>query len=469
MQYPFSIIVAATQNNGIGYENRIPWFIKEDIAEFKRITSEAKVGAKNVVIMGRKTWESIPQKMRPLVNRINIVVSGTIEKPSSTELIVRSFPEAFEKIATLAKNGEEIGEIFVMGGSSLYRRGLQSDNCQTIYLTNVFVQCNCDTFLPPIDLTRFELSVIGSIQQSQSGDKPFFQMVQYKKRHEEHQYLDTVRQCIFAGNNKNDRTGTGTWSLFGTRMRFCLENNTIPLLTTKKVDWRSIVEELLWMIAGGTDTKKLSNKRVKIWDKNGSRDFLDRSGFTEREVGDLGPVYGHQWRHFGAEYVDCKTNYTGQGEDQLQNVIKTIRSNPDDRRMLVCSWNPTDLKKMALPPCHVLFQFYVFEGKLSCQMYQRSVDLGLGACFNIASYSLLTAMIAQICNLEPHEFVYCLGDYHVYKNHVEPLMQQLTRQPRPFPKLLLNKERTEIDQFTSDDIQLVEYDPHPKIRMEMAI
>lgn len=220
-------------------------------------------------------------------------------------------------------------------------------------------------------------------------------------------------------------------------MRFSLRNNSFPLLTTKRVFWRGLAEELLWFIKGDTNANHLAEKNVHIWDANGSREFLDNLGFKEREVGDLGPVYGFQWRHFGAEYKDFNTDYTNQGVDQLKEVIETIKTNPTDRRIILTAWNPSAIPKMALPPCHMMCQFYVYNGELSCQMYQRSCDMGLGVPFNIASYSLLTIMIANVTGLKPGEFIHVTGDTHVYNNHIEPLKEQLKRNPFPFPKVCL--------------------------------
>nr|XP_025742433.1 thymidylate synthase isoform X2 [Callorhinus ursinus] len=216
-------------------------------------------------------------------------------------------------------------------------------------------------------------------------------------------------------------------------------------------------------------SSELSSKGVKIWDANGSRDFLDSLGFSNREEGDLGPVYGFQWRHFGAEYKDKDSDYSGQGVDQLQKVIDTIKTNPDDRRIILCGWNPKDLPLMALPPCHALCQFYVVNGELSCQLYQRSGDMGLGVPFNIASYALLTYMIAHITGLKPGDFIHTLGDAHIYLNHIEPLKMQLQREPRPFPKLRILRKVETIDDFKAEDFQIEGYSPHPTIKMEMAV
>ena len=286
---------------------------------------------------------------------------------------------------------------------------------------------------------------------------------------EEQQYLDIVRDIIENGVLRDDRTGTGTLSKFGVQMRFSLRNNVFPLLTTKKVFWRGVAEELIWFVGGRTNAKELSDKGVKIWDQNGSREFLDRHGLSHREEGDLGPVYGFQWRHFGVTYEDMHTDYTGKGVDQLADCISKIKNSPEDRRIIITAWNPVDLPLVALPPCHMLCQFYVANGELSCQMYQRSADMGLGVPFNIASYALLTVMVAHVCGLKAGDFVHTIGDAHVYINHVEALQTQLQRKPKAFPKLFLNKDVTDIDQFTFADCTVEDYNPDAPIKMVMAV
>ncbi|XP_043526221.1 thymidylate synthase [Frieseomelitta varia] len=290
-----------------------------------------------------------------------------------------------------------------------------------------------------------------------------------EKEHEEYQYLNIIKKVIKEGTRKDDRTGVGTLSIFGTQMRFTLRDNVFPLLTTKRVFWKGVLEELLWFIRGSTNAKELTEKNVHIWDANSSRNFLDSSGFTDREEGDLGPVYGFQWRHFGAEYKDMHTDYSGQGIDQLEQVIDKIRHSPNDRRIIMTAWNPVDIPKMALPPCHCFVQFYVNNGELSCQLYQRSADMGLGVPFNIASYSLLTYMLAHITNLKPGEFVHTMGDCHVYLNHISALEEQIKRVPKSFPCLKIVKNVENINDFTADDFELIGYVPHTKISMPMAV
>ncbi|KJE89206.1 thymidylate synthase [Capsaspora owczarzaki ATCC 30864] len=284
------------------------------------------------------------------------------------------------------------------------------------------------------------------------------------------QYLDLIRAIIENGDERLDRTGTGTRSIFGAQMRFSLRDGVMPLLTTKRVFWRGVAEELLWFVAGNTNATALSDKDIHIWDANGSRAFLDGRGLQHREEGDLGPVYGFQWRHFGAPYTTMHADYEGKGVDQLKHVIETIKTNPNDRRLIISAWNPVDIPNMALPPCHMMCQFHVSSKKeLSCLMYQRSADMGLGVPFNIASYALLTIMVAEVTGLTPGELVHTIGDAHVYLNHIDPLKEQLKREPRPFPTFKLNRKVTEIDDFRFEDFVITGYNPHAKIEMDMAV
>jgi len=287
--------------------------------------------------------------------------------------------------------------------------------------------------------------------------------------HEEYQYLHLLEEIMNTCVVRQDRTCVGTKSVFGRTMRFSLRNGKIPLLTTKRVFWRGVVTELLWFMSGNTSAQTLQAQNVHIWDKNGSREFLDSVGLCEREEGDLGPIYGFQWRHFGAEYTNMHQNYEGKGVDQLSQVIHDLKHNPHSRRIILSAWNPCAIPQMALPPCHVLAQFYVSSGtgELSCQMYQRSADMGLGVPFNIASYSLLTHILAKMCGLRAGEFIHVMGDCHVYMNHVLPLEQQLSRTPRPFPTVSFSDWEGLVPR--PEHIHLKDYHPMGPIEMEMAV
>ncbi|KAK7061336.1 thymidylate synthase/dCMP hydroxymethylase domain-containing protein [Favolaschia claudopus] len=298
--------------------------------------------------------------------------------------------------------------------------------------------------------------------------------------HDEQQYLDLIRRVLDTGAPRPDRTGTGTLSLFAPpSLRFSLADSTLPLLTTKRTFLRGIIEELLWFVRGATDSTLLAAKGVKIWDGNGSAAFLQSRGLGHRREGDLGPVYGFQWRHFGAKYVDCDKDYAGEGVDQLKECIRKIKSDPTDRRIILSAWNPADIPHMALPPCHMMCQFYVHlppasspaeKPKLSCLMFQRSADLGLGIPFNIASYALLTHMIAQVTGTVAHELIIQLGDAHVYRDHVDALEIQLTRTPKPFPKLRWARENIDdIEAFEYADFVVEGYECHPSIPMKMSV
>lgn len=510
----FAVVVAATaENMGIGRNGDLPWKLAGDMAYFKRKTSNVVNSTKmNAVIMGRKTWESIPEKFRPLSKRFNVILSKNplIRKELNlpdTVLTAGSLDEALAALGT-AEMSERIESIYVIGGGSVYSEAVKSNLCSKIYLTSIeTVISDIDTFFPVIPAHKYRLtsrsapvtedsityrfteydviddnlvldaagaagvsSSIGAASSSESKlSSPSLSATAASPNLEEQQYLDLIRDIITNGVVRGDRTGTGTISKFGVQMRFSLRNDNFPLLTTKKVFWRGVAEELLWFVKGSTNAKELQDKDIHIWDGNGSREFLDSRGLSHREVGDLGPVYGFQWRHFGAEYKDMHSDYSGKGVDQLIDCINKLKSTPEDRRIIMSAWNPADLDKMALPPCHMFCQFYVANNELSCQMYQRSADMGLGVPFNIASYSLLTYMIAQVCGMRLGDFVHTIGDAHVYLNHVDALKEQLARTPKPFPKFKLNQNVKNIEEFKYEDFVVEGYNPDAVIKMKMAV
>eukprot|EP00300_Choanocystis_sp_HF-7_P003398 c12607_g1_i1.p1 GENE.c12607_g1_i1~~c12607_g1_i1.p1 ORF type:complete len:482 (+),score=87.60 c12607_g1_i1:59-1504(+) len=470
-------VVESSRGLGIGVNGGLPWkSLPSDMAHFKAVTLGS---GRSAVVMGRSTWESIPERFRPLEKRLNVVLSSspeTLDVPAGV-LAFSSLPDAIQAL-------ERVGNcdhIYVIGGAKVFKDAIDQGYCDKLVITHVQGPEAelCDAFFPP--LTGWACaSQSDEVTDERTGYKlrfceyaPQHQIAQQNDdsptpRHPEHQYLDLIRRIIATADHRDDRTHVGTVAIFGTQMRFDLRTS-FPLLTTKKVFFRGVVEELLWFLRGCTDSNELKKRNIHIWDENGSRSFLDNLGFTDRKEGDLGPVYGFQWRHFGAKYIDAYSDYTGQGIDQLKLCIEQIRTNPNSRRIVMSAWNPVDIPKMALPPCHILCQFFVSHGELSCHMYQRSGDMGLGVPFNIASYALLTCMVAKVCNLKPGDFVHTIGDTHVYNTHIEALREQLTREPKPFPTLRINTNKTDIDSITAEEIVLEGYEHHPTIKMQMAV
>ncbi|CAA0819535.1 Bifunctional dihydrofolate reductase-thymidylate synthase 1 [Striga hermonthica] len=499
----YQVVVAATPDMGIGKDGKLPWKLPGDLKFFKEITATTlDPKKKNAVMMGRKTWESIPPQFRPLPGRLNVVLtrSGSPKNHDVENVIFcNSVPSALKLLAE-PPYSISVDKVFLIGGGEILREALNAPECDAIHITEIKSCITCDTFIPPIDTSLYqpwystspleengipycfvtyvrlhtnsgcEINCDGRAPPSKKSKHSNFTFLPkfIFEKHEEYLYLRLIEDIILNGNTKGDRTGTGTLSKFGCQMRFNLRKS-FPLLTTKRVFWRGVVEELLWFISGSTNAKVLQEKGIHIWDGNASREFLDSIGLTEREEGDLGPIYGFQWRHFGARYTNMHADYAGQGFDQLLDVINKIRNKPDDRRIILSAWNPSDLNLMALPPCHMFAQFYVANGELSCQMYQRSADMGLGVPFNIASYALLTCMIAHVCGLAPGDLVHVIGDAHVYKTHIGPLQEQLKKQPRPFPILTINQHKRDIDSFVAADFELKNYEPHPKLEMKMAV
>lgn len=287
--------------------------------------------------------------------------------------------------------------------------------------------------------------------------------------HDENQYINLITDILIGGETIKSRNGI-VKTIYGSAMHFNLKENTIPLITTKKLAWKTCLKELFWFIDGSTDNNILQKQNVKIWNKNSSRQFLDSRNLYNNKENDLGPIYGHQWRHFNANYIDCKTDYKNKGVDQLKYIIDNLKDdeNKYSRRLIISAWNPCQLNEMALPPCHVMAQFNVSNNnKLSCSLYQRSGDIGLGVPFNIASYSFLTHIIAKHCNLEASEFIYYLGNCHIYEEHINSLKEQIKNKPYIFPKINILNKKEDIGDYTLKDINIDNYTYHKQINMEM--
>ena len=289
------------------------------------------------------------------------------------------------------------------------------------------------------------------------------------KFHEEYQYLNLIDDILKHGDEIEGRNGK-TKVVHGAVMQFSLRDNVIPILTTKKVAWKTCLKELLWFISGNTDNKVLNKQKVHIWDGNASKEFMESRGLTNYEEGDLGPIYGFQWRHFNAKYNSCNDDYEDKGVDQLKEIISMLRDDKEkySRRIILSAWNPQQINEMALPPCHILAQFHVnSKDELSTTLYQRSGDVGLGVPFNIASYSFLTYILAKHCNLKPGEFIHYLGNTHIYDDHYESLEKQLLNEPFIFPTIVVKNKHDNIEDYTLEDFEINNYKHHEKIKMDM--
>ncbi len=460
---PFSIIVATDATNGIAKSGSIPWSNKED-GKFFRETTIGK--GRNVVIMGRITYENIPEEHRPLQNRKCVVVSRTWKQEEHPEISV--YPSLLDALAGVGGMLSQYDDIFVAGGEQLYIETLRNFTylCKRIYVTKFKTDYSCDQHFPFDSVKDFPL-VSDPLKTRDYTRFTFAPVVD----HDEHNYLKVLKLVKETGEAKIDRTGTGTRSVFGVSMSFDIRDR-LPVVTTRKINVDAIIKELLFFISGKTNTQILSDAGVKIWEANTRKRVLENLQLPWDE-GDMGPSYPVQWRHFGADYQGCHVDYTGQGMDQLANLIKGIREDPLSRRHILTAWNPLQIHEMALPPCHLLAQFNVSGDRryLDCQVYMRSGDLFLGVPFNITSYALLTYMIAHVCNLRPRKLVISIGDAHVYNNHTDQVKRQLGRTPRPFPTLALREATRlhEISDFTINSFIIEGYSSWPPIAAEMAV
>ncbi len=461
------LIAAVDECGGLSREGHLPWKNtaegKADMAYFKQVTEG------NAVLMGWNTWLSIG---RLLPDRFNIIVTAKHleEAPPTEDGKCAVFNDPDDAIAYGRKWEMHTGKrCFIIGGEQMYRYYLSRYNFIEQLITIIPGDYNCDKFYPGALPNRDKI-------HERAAGKPLF--LTHKQEPEETRYLDLFRQVLNKGHYKLDRTGTGTISLFSPpELRFSLENYTLPVITTKTVALKTgVIPELLWFISGSTDTRKLEAKGCNIWKGNTSREFLDKRGLPYAEK-DMGPGYGFQWRHSGAEYKGMEADYTDQGVDQLQAIITLLKTDPDSRRMLMCSWVPPYLSQMALPPCHILYQVYTHvspvDGKrrLSAKMYQRSADSFLGVPFNITSYALLTHIIAELTGCIAHELVMTFGDYHIYQNHIDQVKEQLGRSPRAFPKIVFKEGVSELNiaDITEKDFKIVGYSPYGHITAPMAV
>ena len=461
-------IVAFCQNYGISFENNIPWHIPEDLKFFKRMTKDS------IVVMGRKTFESIGH---PLSNRLHVVLTKNPEEYAKSfsilefeNIIFVNYENVFDVIN---KYAFEYTNTFIIGGSDIYE--LFYDKMNTLYVTYVDKKYETDRSFPKIT-NDFALATFSEKYLS-SQENCFYRFLKYERVNNKLTFDESyLKLCTkFLSSNvspRENRTDTPTISLFGEQIEFDI-STYVPLLTTKRMAWKSCIEELLWFLRGNTDANILKNKNVNIWNGNSSREFLDNVGLNHLEEGDCGANYSFQWRHFGQEYKDCNTQYTKNTEgDQINNIIHLLKTNPTSRRIFLSAWNPCHLNKTVLPPCHVSAQFFVDNDKgLSCHMYQRSCDVFLGLPFNIFSYTVLVYILAKKCDLVPKKLVISFGDVHIYSNHLEQVLQQSRRAVLTSPKLIISEtiKDKDFEDITINDFEIIGYYPHPSIKGVMAI
>jgi dihydrofolate reductase/thymidylate synthase len=495
-----SLIVACDSQYGIGKNNKIPWYISEDLKFFSKITNQ------HCVVMGKNTWQSLPEGNRGLKNRINLVFSKTMgsinlqkeNKTFSETYIVRDM-EHLSRIYQTVGCGKKI---FVIGGSFIYKEFLKNYShwIENIYFTRIQKDYQCDVFFPEKEWADFvnqkNIQIItekinGKTIDKNNGENVDYEITKYSVVHlrlkdeigcesisrvnkDEMGYLNLLRKILEEDKDGRQTRNGKTFSVFGPELEFDLTENTLPLLTTRKMFLRGIFEELIFFIRGETNTKLLEEKGVNIWKGNTSKEFLKGRGL-DYEEGDMGPMYGFQWRHFGAEYKSSEMGY-----DQLYQLIKGLVEDPHSRRHLLTTYNPSAVEKSVLAPCHgIVVQMYVDGECLDCKMYQRSCDAVLGEPFNITSYALMTHLIAWVCGLKARRLILTFGDVHIYEQHLEGVKEQLKRPPFEFPKLKIKKEwvgngekKVEdriqfLEEMKFDDLEVVGYKSHPGIKFDM--
>lgn len=492
----FNVIVAYDKNRGIGKDNKLPWDIKTDIKWFKEITTRTIYPTLiNVVIMGKNTWHSLPFKSRPLEKRINIIVSSTLELTDEIQknkiIISKTFDDALAKAYEISN----LDKIFVIGGEQLYKTAILHKNLGKIYAAEIDGDYDCDKFFPSIYDYKFKTIYTNSEFDLIKNENVQVKMVKYSKIEKsnsgigiwlpnvqalsgEYQYLNVLSYLLSSGESRQTRNSR-TLSTFGSNMVFDL-NNGFPLLTTKRVFFRGVFEELKFFLQGKTDTNILTQKGIKIWEPNTSKEFLEKCNL-DYQPGDMGNMYGLQLRAFGCDYKGCNNNYLGQGIDQIKNSLDLLKKDPASRRNILTTFNPSNVHQGVLYPCHgISIQFYLSKDNgLSCCMTQRSADIICGVPFNIASYALLVHIYCAILNTEnpsqkyyPDRLTLNFGDLHMYEvsDHIECAKLQLSREPYKFPELEIIKQITlnTIDDLEFSDIILKNYQAHPAIKVNMV-
>ncbi len=456
----FNIILATDENNGIGKNNSIPWTNSLDLKLFKSLT-ESNLLTK-VIIMGHNTMKSL--KNGYLKNRINIVITTELNE---NYINVDNFEQALETAYGIV--GKDPSRIWVIGGGAIYKIAFNHSDLHLIYHSQIKGSYDCDV---KVKLPTYEIiskEIISNDILSQDNNAIIFRILK-RINNVENDYLQLLKDTLINGKLRPTRNAS-TLSLFGRELVFNVTNN-FPLLTTKKMFLKGIVEELLFFIRGETDTNKLMEKGINIWKGNTTREFLDNLGLDYKE-GMMGPMYGYQWRYFGKPYNDCKQSDCKQSIDQFKNIIETLKTDPNSRRLIMTDFNPAMVDQGVLYPCHsLIIQFYVDkikESKLSIKMYQRSADLFLGLPFNIASTTLLLYIVAKLVNMTPDNVHITLGDCHIYESHIDAVKEQLSRECFDLPKLIIPDFKTleEVEQSSYNDYKLENYNSHPAIKAQM--
>ena len=484
----YNMIVAYTfGKQGIGKDNALPWHIPKDMSYFKTITTIEYVKDKgNVVVMGRKTWDSIPNKFKPLSGRMNIIITGNQDLVDSNgggygikDGITNIIFTTLEEFTTM--NLSNYGKIFIIGGESIYKIMLDSGSVEKIYATEIYNYTGeCDRTFP-----KFNTSNITEVSPFIESNGYWIRHITYNvgynyrggdkiwENHEEYAYLNLMRKILESGTSNDDRTGVGTLSCFGEMLKYNLRD-TFPISTTKRIPFKFIFEELMLYLRGQTDNKILQNKGIHIWDGNTSREFLDKRGLTHYREGDFGQTYGFNMRHFGGNYEGCEKVYGPDvGYDQLENVIDLIKNDPSSRRIIIDLWDPSNIDKAALPSCLCKYQFNVnvVKKELNLSIYLRSSDYFLANNWNTITGALFVHLLCntKCIDLTPGDLTVFIADAHLYKSHIEQVKTNLARVPYPYPNLIVKKKKGQITDFQFEDIELIGYRAHPSIKAEMAI
>jgi dihydrofolate reductase/thymidylate synthase len=469
-----NLVVTFSKNMGIGFENKLPWNLPDDLEWFKQLTLNS------IVVMGRKTWDSLPKNKRTLPNRTNVILTSSDRGHENyvSDLGDRIMFVSETELDCFITAQPAESNVFIIGGAALYAKYMAT--ADIIYATIIDKDFKCDVFFPTEGFDTFEIDSYSTSVLEADGN--IYRFITYKRitcglAHGEYVYLDILNKLLDTGVQREDRTRTGTISLFGPQLKFDV-SKSFPLLTTKFVGFKSILKELIFFLRGETDSRILEAQGVHIWHANTTRAFLDSRGLPSYNEGDMGPMYGYNWRHFGAEYFGCSHNYKAKGFDQLTSLVDGLKNDPYSRRHIITTYNPADVDKSVLAPCHgIVTQFYVEDGSinelktLSCHTFQRSMDTFIGCPYNIASYAALLHIISKMCGMVPKYLLISTGDCHLYSTHMEQAKLQISRSPLPFPCIQVSDtlESKTFEDITIDDFTIIGYLSHPPIKAQMAI